>query len=147
MQAPLRHPNIVVDASVWVSILLPLDSNHSRSLAWWRLFTASGGSLIAPELLLVEVAAAVARQTKAPTDAASAVSYLRQSGNMQLMPVDSTLLLDAADLAGRFSFKGADAIYVAAAHQKALPLLSWDKEQLGRAMILPDRFTPDTVPF
>lgn len=143
----MQYPGVVVDASVWVSILLTFDSNHPRSLSWWRMFTASGGTLIAPELLLVEVAAAIARQTKLPEDAQTAVNYLRQPGSMQLVPMDSTLLLDAADLAGRFSLKGADAIYVAVAHQKALPLLSWDKEQLERATVVNGRFTPDTFEF
>lgn len=140
----LTHTQVIVDASVWASILMSKDSNHVVSLNWWRLYTAAGGIVVAPELLLVEVASALARQTKQIVFTQQAVSYLYYTSQVQFEATNTTLLLDAADLAARFSLKGADAIYVATAHQKALPLVSWDQEQLARATVVLARYTPAT---
>lgn len=143
----LQQPNILVDASVWASILMSTDSNHAVSLAWWQRFTGHGGAIYAPSLLLVEVAAALARQTRQPAMAQRAVTYLQQTSQVQYIDMDSALVLDAADLAARLFIRGADAVYVAAAQQKAFPLVIWDNEQLARATVLRETFTPSTSPF
>jgi predicted nucleic acid-binding protein len=123
------------------------DSNHGASLSWWRVYTTAGGTIIDPEILLVEVASALGRQTKQVAFAQEAVDYLYHISQVQFVPVTTTLLLDAADLAARFSLRGADAIYVATAHQKALPLVSWDQEQLTRATVLFGAYTPVTFTY
>ena len=143
----LKHPQVVVDASVWASILMTNDWNHEASLSWWRVYTTAGGAIVAPEILLVEVASALGRQTKQVAFTQEAVDYLYHISQVQFIPVSITLLLDAADLAARFSLRGADAIYVATAHQKALPLVSWDQEQLTRATVLFGTYTPATFTY
>lgn len=45
------------------------------------------------------------------------------------------------------TLRGADAIYVATAHQKSLPLISWDHEQLNRATVLFNTYTPATFTY
>ena len=73
--------------------------------------------------------------------------YLNYSSGVELVPIDSTLGLDAADLAARFYIKGADSVYVALAQQKNIPLVSWDNEQLNRATVIFHKFTPALFPF
>lgn len=144
----LKHPQVVVDASVWVSIIMRQDTNHAQSFAWWQRYVGSGGLIFAPELLLVEVSAAVGRRTQHQQLAVQAVTFLQQATGLQFVAVDTNLILDAADLAGRLNIRAADAIYVATAHQKALPLVSWDNEQLNRATtVLLHGFTPNLFPF
>jgi predicted nucleic acid-binding protein len=125
---PLSHPQVVVDASVWVSIIMQQDINHTDSLSWWQRYVGSGGLILAPEILLVEVSAAVGRRTQQPQLATQTIQFLQQAMGLQLVPVDTKLILDAADLAGRLRIRGADAFYVATAHQKAIPLVSWDND-------------------
>ncbi|MDQ3930011.1 MAG: PIN domain-containing protein, partial [Chloroflexota bacterium] len=96
------------------------DLNHADSLTWWQRYIGSGGLIVAPEILLVEVSAAVGRRTQQPHLATQAVQFLQHATGLQLVPVDTTLILDAADLAGRLRIRGADAFYVATAHQRAL---------------------------
>jgi predicted nucleic acid-binding protein len=144
---PLRYPQVVVDASVWASIFMQQDINHASSLAWWQEYVGRGGLILAPEILLVEVSAAVGRRTKQPQLAAQSVLFLQGATGLQLVTVDTALILDAADLAGRLHIRGADAIYVATAHQKALPLVSWDNDQLERATVLPRAFLPRLFPY
>ena len=54
---------MVVDASVIVSRLVPHDVHHEVSRRWLARHVAGRGLVIAPALLLPEVAAAVARRT------------------------------------------------------------------------------------
>ncbi|HEX8231623.1 MAG TPA: PIN domain-containing protein [Chloroflexia bacterium] len=144
---PLRHPQVVVDASVWVSIIMQQDINHADSLSWWQRYVGSGGLILAPEILLIEVSAAVGRRTQQPHLATQAVEFLLRAAGLQLIPVDTPLILDAADLAGRLRIRGADAFYVATAHQKAIPLVSWDNDQLNRATVLTHAMMPNLFPF
>jgi predicted nucleic acid-binding protein len=123
------------------------DLNHADGLDWWQKYVGRGGLILAPEILLVEVSAAVGRRTQQPQLAAQAVLFLQGATGLQLVTVDTALVLDAADLAGRLRIRGADAIYVATAHQKALPLVSWDHDQLERATALTRAFLPRLFPY
>ena len=54
---------VVVDASVWVSSLQQQDVNHAARRLWMEKCITQGGLLIAPTVLLIEVAAAISRRT------------------------------------------------------------------------------------
>ncbi len=143
----LQHLAVVVDASVWVSALLAGESNHPTSLAWLRRYAQLGGTVIAPQLLLVEVASGIARATRQPALAQQIVRYLNSNSGIEFVSVDSDLALEAADIATRLYIRGADSVYVALAQQKNVPLVSWDKEQLNRAKVVTVGFTPLLFPF
>ncbi|HVF98660.1 MAG TPA: PIN domain-containing protein, partial [Chloroflexia bacterium] len=114
---------------------------------WWQKYAGRGGLILAPEILLVEVSAAVGRRTQQPQLAAQSVLFLQRATGLQLVTVDTMLILDAAGLAGRLQIRGADAIYVATARQKALPLVSWDNDQLERASVLTGAYLPRLFPY
>src|SRR5439155_4609959 len=139
------HPSVVVDASVWASLLMPPDSNHAASLSWSSRYVTAGGLIIVPEFMLVELAAALVRQTNQPTTVKQIVRGLYQ-GVLKIQPVDTNLLRVALDLAADLRLKGADAIYVALGHQLGVPLVSWDKEQLQRSSVLIEAYTPGNYP-
>jgi predicted nucleic acid-binding protein len=124
---------MVVDATVVVSRLVTHDAHHAASRAWLARHVAAGGLLIAPALLLAEVAGAVARRTGAPRLAQRAVETVLGLPALRLVPVDDVLARTAADLAGRLRLRGADAVYIAAAAALQLPLVTWDLEQRERA--------------
>jgi predicted nucleic acid-binding protein len=94
---------------------------------------ADGGAVIAPALLLPEVAGAVARRTGEPGLARRAVAAVLRLPSLRLVPVDDVLAHAAAALAGRLRLRGADAVYLAAAAALGLPLVTWDAEQRDRA--------------
>ncbi|MEA2530271.1 MAG: hypothetical protein QOG89_1915 [Thermomicrobiales bacterium] len=58
-----EQASAIVDASVWISALLPQDVHHSVSRTWRRARIADGGTFTLPWLILPEVAGAVARRT------------------------------------------------------------------------------------
>lgn len=133
---------MVVDASVVVSRLVPHDVHHEASRRWLTRHVAEGGLVIAPALLLPEVAGAVARRTGEPRLARRAVAAVLRLPALRLVPVDDSLARTAARLAGRLRLRGADAIYLAAAAGLRLPLVTWDVEQRDRAAGLVEVMVP-----
>jgi predicted nucleic acid-binding protein len=124
---------MVVDASVVVSHLVPHDVHHAASRAWLTRHLSEGGLVIAPALLLPEIAGAVARRTGAPRLAQRAVEAVLRLPALRLVPVDDVLARRAAVLAGRLRLRGADAVYIATAATLRQPLVTWDAEQRDRA--------------
>lgn len=133
---------MVVDASVIVSRLVPHDVHHEASRRWLMRHVADGGLLIAPTLLLAEVAGAVARRTGKARLARRAIAAVLRSPGLRLVPVDEVLGRAAASLAGRLRVRGADAVYIAAAVALHVPLATWDLEQRERATHLLEVFVP-----
>lgn len=52
---------------------------------------------------------------------------------LRLYPLDEAAFASATALAAEHRLCGADAVYVTLARELAVPLLSWDAEQLARA--------------
>jgi len=52
---------------------------------------------------------------------------------LRLVAVDRRLGETAARLGAGLGLRGADALYVAMAHQLGVPLIAWDKEQQEKA--------------
>ncbi len=134
---------MVVDASVLVSRLVPHDVHHEPSRRWLASHVEGGGLVVAPALLLPEVAGAVARRTAEPRLAQRAVEAVLRLPALRLVPVDEVLARAAARLAGQLRLRGADALYVATAARLRLPLVTWDTEQRDRAARLVQVLVPD----
>src|SRR5256885_392825 len=139
--------SLVVDASVWVSWLRPVDINHDPSFIWMEQYIARGGFLVAPALMLVEVSASISRQTGQVMRAREAINQLRAISKIQIVAMDSVLVQAAVEIAADQQLRAGDAIYVALAHQLNIPLVSWDKEQLQKASTIITTYTPDTYVF
>ena len=137
---------MVVDASVWVSRLVPPDVHHAASRRWMARHTADGGVLVAPVLLLPETAGAISRRTGTPELAHRAVNRLLRLRSLRLVPVDGRLAEAAARLAADLGLRGADAVYVATAQLLNIPLVTWDSDQQARAARVIAAHTPATAP-
>lgn len=98
------------------------------------MFVALAIFLVAPIILVIEVASAIARETLPPNDpqadAYKAVSQLYALPIMRLVPMDQVLVDEATNLAADHKIRGADALFVAVARQLGLPLVTFDKYQL-----------------
>jgi predicted nucleic acid-binding protein len=136
---------IVVDASVWVSRLVPQDVYHVSSRRWLEQYTAGGGRSVAPVLLLAEVAGAIARRTGQTDLAHQAVNDLFRLRALRIVPIDRRLGRLAAQLAADLSLRGADATYVAIAQYLNIPLITWDGDQQAKAGKTIKVYTPDTL--
>jgi predicted nucleic acid-binding protein len=134
---------MVVDASVMVSRLVAGDVNHEASRRWLDDHIASGGLLIAPALLLPELAGAIARRTNRGL-ARRAIAALLRLPELRVVAIDARLAEVAARLAGDLHLRGADAVYVATAAHLRLPLVTWDAEQRERGAARIRVMAPDT---
>ncbi len=142
--SPTR-PLTVVDASVWVSRLVPQDVHHEASRGWLENFTGEGGSIVAPVLLLPEIAGAISRRTGSPELAHQAVKQLLRLASLRLVAVDRRLGQAASRLAADLGLRGADATYAAIAEQLKIPLVTWDNEHIEKAGKRISVRTPETV--
>ncbi len=133
----------VVDASVWVSRLVPGDVHNKASRDWFERYTSVGGRLVSPVLLLTEVAGAIARRTGKPELAHQAVKRLLNIPSLRLVASDQQLGTAAARLAADLRLRGADAMYVAVAYRLNIPLVTWDREQLERTQNFIVAYTPE----
>jgi predicted nucleic acid-binding protein len=124
--------DVVVDASVWVSRLVAGDVHHARCQAWFQTQSERGSLLIAPILVLAEIAGAIVRRTGQPDLADAAVKQVQRLPGLRLVPLDAALARLAAGLASQHSRRGVDAVYVATAHRLQVPLVTLDDEQLRR---------------
>lgn len=115
-----------------MSALVAGDVHHAVSRSWLEQ-RAADQLLVAPSLLLPEVASAVSRATSRPLLARRAVRLLSRLPALRIVAVDAALAEAAARLAGDQRLRGADSVYVALAKQLSLPLVTWDLEQASRA--------------
>lgn len=133
----------VVDASVWVSRFMPDDTFHEVSRAWITWMVTSGEPLVAPIILLAEVAGAIARRTGDRKLGYQSVQQIRQVPTLQIIALDESLGDYAAQLASDLQIRGLDATYVAVAQRLDIPLVTWDQEQLDRARTAVSAYTPE----
>jgi len=124
---------MIVDASVWVSVLLTEDVHHARSRLWLgRQMADPPGILIMPVLVLAEVAGAVIRRTGREGLARQAIDDIMDASQVRLVPMDASLGRDAALLAITHRLRGADAVYAVVADRLGLPLVTLDQEMRDR---------------
>ncbi len=124
---------VVVDASLWVARLVPQDEFHARVRDWMSANRKTGVEMLAPSLLLAEVAGAVSRRTGDSSLAQQAIRQLETLPGLRLVEMDRTLLDESAQLAAELGLRGADSVYVAVASHLNIPLATLDSDQRERA--------------
>jgi predicted nucleic acid-binding protein len=124
---------IILDSSVWVSVLLSQDSHHLTSIRWFENESDAGQTFVVPGIFLAEIAGATSRRTGLPGLAQQAVTQIGETDRFDVREIDEGIAMLAAEFAAVLSLRGADAIYVALANQLAMPLVTWDREILQRA--------------
>jgi len=85
-----------------------------------------------PNLVIVEVAAAISRSKQNSSQAEMFAKKLNQIPELSLIMLDNDLAEKALQLAASQQLRGADAVYAAVAAQENCILVSLDKEQLTR---------------
>ncbi|MBN1813389.1 MAG: type II toxin-antitoxin system VapC family toxin [Anaerolineae bacterium] len=121
-----------IDASVHVSALNPTEADSTGSrvfLAWvWQQHIP----LFCPTLLLVEIAAAVARTLGDAERAVALAEVIRSWPGQTLVSLDEVLASRAVALSATAQLRGGDAVYAAVAQQYGTTLVTLDRQQLER---------------
>lgn len=124
---------MIVDASIWCSAELDSEADHQKSLEWRERQIKRRVRLVVPALALSEVAGAVARRSGSPDRGRSAAQALRAIRTLEVVLPDRALMDRATEIAASLRLRGADAVYVALAQLRGLPLFTWDIEVRERA--------------
>ena len=132
----------VIDASVYVSRLRREEMLHAESARLFEAVAAQRVPVLCPEILLPEVAAALARGLDDTEFAYRAAAHLRTLPGHRFMAVNGALSGLAARLAAECRLRGCDAIYAALARQEGMPLITWDEQQRERAAPVVETLTP-----
>jgi len=138
-----KNLRYTVDASVFVNAFNPHEEGHAESLAILGTIQERGDPVIAPTLLLPEIASAVAR---ASDDSAGSLDYANATAalaHLTLVSVSSAMARQAAELAAAHRLRGADAVYVAVARRYGTTLVSRDEEQRTRGSAAVSCQTPE----
>lgn len=133
---------VVIDASVYVSRLRRQEAYHVESVHLLEALEARGVSVLCPEILLPEVAAALVRGLDDTKLACRAAAHLRRLPGHRFISVDRALSDLAARLAAECRLRACDAIYAALARREGSRLITWDKQQRERAAVVVETLTP-----
>jgi predicted nucleic acid-binding protein len=126
----------VIDASVYIALVNAHEREHASSWAWFEQAKAAEESVVAPVILLAEVAAALSRGMGDPTLAHRVVQQLARSAAIELVQITMSLAERSAAIAAEHRIRGCDAVYVALADQLGDTLVTLDRQQLERGAAL-----------
>jgi len=122
----------VIDASVYLALVNAHERDYARSWTWLERAKGDREAVIAPVILIAEVAAALSRGAGDPVLAHRVVQQLQHGGVIQLVAVTLPLAERAAAIAADCQIRGCDAVYIALAHQLDDCLITLDQQQLKR---------------
>jgi len=122
----------VIDASVTVALINAHEQEHASSWAWFEQARVADELIVAPVIVLSEVAAALSRGVGDSALAHRVVDQLARSELIELVPVTLVLAEQAAAIAADHRIRGCDAVYVALADLLSEPLVTLDRQQLER---------------
>lgn len=142
--------NVVIDASVWVSAFVATDVHNAQSDALLEACLAARAKVIVPEIVLLEIAAGVARVLQHDGRGQIAAKRVERFPGIKLVPLQTSLLNKSILLATRHYLRAADALYVATAREFKAALITLDGEMLrcgatGTSPLTPAQWL-DTLP-
>lgn len=143
---PVQGPvTFTVDASVFLNAFNPSEQGHVESKAVLAAMQEDATPIIVPNLLRVEVSAAVSRGQGDPKLAHRFAGSLLRLPHLVVVMLDDRLAATAAGLAADLRLRGADAVYGAVALRFGSALVSRDREQLDRLAEVVPVFHPRDV--
>ena len=120
---------LAIDASVFLNAFNLGEEGHEISKEMLARLQTNGVPLIAPTLLLPEIAAAIRRGQDNPDLARKFATALSHLPHLTLVPLDQLLTQQALDIAAIYRLRESDAVYAAVAQRFACPLVTLDRQQ------------------
>ena len=129
-----------IDASVHINAVNPTEEGSADSQAFLERLREQPRSVFSPTLLLVEVAASVARAKNDANRGVAIARAIRGIPGQVWAPLDDALAEEAAQLGVEYRLRGADAwraatsraVYAAVARRYGATLVTRDRQQLER---------------
>ena len=121
-----------VDASVHVNAACLTESGAAESQALIDQLHERPWTVFSPTLLLIEIAAAVARNKNDAMQGMAMAQAVRALPGQVWVPLDEALADQAVRLAVEYRLRGGDAVYAAVAQRHGTTLITRDRQQLER---------------
>jgi predicted nucleic acid-binding protein len=134
-----------IDASVHINALNASEAGSAKSQLCLQRLVAMEQPFFSPTLLLVEVAAAIARVLDDADIALELTRGIQALPRQLWIPLDSAMAEMAAQLGSQARLRGADAVYAAVARRYGATLITRDQQQLDRLAMLVRVMTPEDV--
>jgi predicted nucleic acid-binding protein len=131
-----------IDTSVHINALNSTEEGSLESQAFLEQASRRPWPIFSPTLLLVEVAAAVARAFDNAEKGAMVAQAVRNLPAQIWVPLDESLADEAALLGAERRLRGADAVYAAVARRYGTTLVTRDRQQLERLQATLPAMTP-----
>mgnify|MGYP001085247211 CR=1 FL=1 len=132
----------IIDASVDVALVNAREKDHACSWTWLERTRGDREAIVAPVILMAEVAAALSRGAGDPALAHRVVQQVERGGVVQLVAVTLPLALKAAAIAADHQIRGCDAVYVTLADHLDDCLVTLDRQQLKRCAAIVEAREP-----
>ncbi len=122
---------LTVDANLFVARFREADAGHQDAVTFFGACEERRVQLVAPIILVCEVAGALARIRGEPRFGELAATRLLAQPRLRFRQIDSAYAERAARLAARRKLRGIDALYLALAQETKSTLITADEELLA----------------
>ena len=136
---------IVIDASVWLSAILPADVHYQYTVPWKHRVEVSGEPIAVPAHFPAEVAGVLSRTGSDHSFIADTLDQIGSERLFTIYPISAAFGRLCAEMASLAAVRGSDAIYLALAQFLDVPMLTWDKQQRERGAMFCRTMTPVEV--
>jgi predicted nucleic acid-binding protein len=133
---------IVIDASVWLSAILPTDVHYQYTVPWKNQIEVSSESIAIPAHFPAEVAGVLSRTGATSSFIADTLDDIGSERLFTIYPISVAFGRLCAEMASLAAVRGSDAIYLALAQFLDVPMLTWDRQQRERGAVFCRTMTP-----
>jgi predicted nucleic acid-binding protein len=119
-----------IDASVHINAVNPTEVGSVESQSFLDLLRGQPQPVFSPTLLLVEVAASVARAKNDANRGIAIARAIRGIPDQTWVALDESLADEAVQLGAKHHLRAADAVYAAVARRHGTTLVTLDRQHL-----------------
>jgi len=131
-----------IDASVFLNAFNPTEEGHDTSREFLARLQREAIPIIAPTLVLPEVAGTISRGQGNADLGYQFASALARLPHLVLVSLDPQLAHAASQIAAQRGLRGSDAVYIAVAARFGSQLITLDKEQRSRTAEIVIGYSP-----
>jgi predicted nucleic acid-binding protein len=131
-----------LDTSVYINALNPAEEGSSESELFLERVFQRPWPVFSPTLLLVEIAAAIARVFDNAGQGLAMAQATRGLPGQIWVPLEESLADEAAQIGAEHRLRSADAVYAAVAYVYGTTLVTRDHQQLDRLRPVLSVLTP-----
>jgi predicted nucleic acid-binding protein len=124
---------LTIDSSVWVASFIPTESSFEKAHELIAQIKQGQQEVVLPLTVLIEVAAAIFRQTKDEELANKAIDLILTLPNLDLVELDHQSAMEIVKTIKDIGLKGMDTIVVYTAKLFGATLVTLDQEMKTRS--------------